>query len=450
MSFKIKKFRMATQIFFLMLVTLGAFRHQVVGGGPQGAPNTHTICPFGGIEAFYGFFTKGEFIKKLYYSNIVLFVATVVLVIVMARYFCAWICALGTMQEIFGKIGKKIFKKRYEIPETLDGKLRYLKYFVLVAIIYFTWRTGELVVNSYDPFAAYAHIPAGIEELLNEYWIGFSVLILSLAASMFFDRFFCKYACPLGAFLGIMKKISFYKLERNESSCINCGKCSGACPVNIKVSELDKIKSSECINCLECMEACPTKPNSISAKIHKKIVKPSAVFVGGLVIYVGIIGGSRLLGYWEATPSSVEEIIKTNPENIRGWMTLSTVSYEFEIPLEKLYKRLGIKMEELSPDITLKDAEKVLQEKGIEFDHGNVGNIVKGILEENGVEVAEAGFQIKGSMSIESISSETGIEEAELISRFGLPENFPIEKPLKEVKEKYGFEINDLNEKLGK
>ncbi len=414
--FKAKVFRHATQIFFLALVTIAAFRHQIISGGPDGASSTHTICPFGGIEAFYWLFTKGEFIKKLYTSNMVLLAATLVLAVFLARYFCAWICVLGTMQELFGKLGKKILKKRYEIPARLDRKLRYLKYVVFIAIIYFTWRTGELVVNSYDPFAAYAHILAGIGELLNEYLIGFTVLTIPLLASIFFDRFFCKYACP----------------------------------VNIRVAEISEVGSSECINCLECLETCPTNPNSISARIHKKVVRPSTVFLFGLVIYVGIIGGSRILGYWETTPLNINEILKSNPENARGWMTLSIVSKEFGIPLEKLYKKLGIKMKDVPPDMMLKDAEEVLKGKNIEFDHGSVGDIVRGILEESGVEAAEAGFQIKGSMSVAGISSETGVEELELINRFGLPKDFPIDKPLKELKEKYGFEISALNEKLAK
>ena len=351
---------------------------------------------------------------------------------------------LEPCRRFLEKIGKKIFKKRYEIPENLDRKLRYLKYIILIVILYSTWKTGELVVNNYDPFAAYAHIPAGIGELLNEYLIGFSVLVISLAASLFFDRFFCKYACPLGAFLGIMKKISFYKLERDESTCVNCGKCDKACPVNIKVSKLCKIKSSECINCLECMEACPTKPNSITAKIYKKAVRPSMVFIGGLAIYVGIIGGSMLLGYWKTTPSTVENIIKSNPENIRGWMTLNMVSEEFDIPLELLYEKLGVDEVKFPPDIMIKDAERALEEKGMHFDHNTFHILVAEIMSEKN----KSDFIIKGYMSISDISVKTGLNEEELILRLGLPSDFPTNTPLRELKDEFGFSIDSLNEKF--
>ncbi len=259
---------------------------------------------------------------------------------------------------------KKDFQKRYFIPKNIDDVLRYLKYLVLFSVIYITWNTGKLIINAYDPFAAYAHIPAGIGELLDDYLVGFAILILSLILSMFFDRFFCKYTCPLGAFFGILKKLSFYKIKRNEYSCINCSRCSDVCPVNIEVDKVKEIKSSECINCLDCVAACPTKPNSISAHIYKKPLNPHWVFIGGLLIYLGFIGGGRVLGYWKTTPSNVQNIIKSNPENIRGWMTLNLVSEEFGIPLKLLYDKLGLKSGDFPPDIMIKDAEKGLEKKG--------------------------------------------------------------------------------------
>ena len=444
MKFKIKLFRFISQMFFLILVTVASFRHQLIGGGPNGAPNIHTLCPFGGIESLYTFFTKGEFIKKIQPSNLVLLAGTVFLVLVMGRYFCAWICALGTMQEIFGKIGKKIFKKRYFIPKNIDDVLRYLKYLVLFSVIYITWNTGKLIINAYDPFAAYAHIPAGIGELLDDYLVGFAILILSLILSMFFDRFFCKYTCPLGAFFGILKKLSFYKIKRNEYSCINCSRCSDVCPVNIEVDKVKEIKSSECINCLDCVAACPTKPNSISAHIYKKPLNPHWVFIGGLLIYLGFIGGGRVLGYWKTTPSNVQNIIKSNPENIRGWMTLNLVSEEFGIPLKLLYDKLGLKSGDFPPDIMIKDAEKGLEEKGIEFKHDALPLIVAEIISEKN----KTEFIIKGYMSISDISVQTGLNEEDIILRLGMPANFPTDIPLKELKDKFEFDVTSLNEKF--
>lgn len=372
--------RLIVQLFFLVVVSYVAFMHQVKGGGPGGAPNIHSICPFGGIETIFKFFAGGEFIKKINMSNIVLLVGIIVLTITAARYFCGWICALGTMQELMGKLGKKLFKKRFIMPAVIDKPLRYLKYVLLVLILALTWKTGTLVINAYDPFAAYAHIPAGLSEVFTEYLIGMIILIGSLVLSMFYDRFFCKYMCPLGGFLGILSKISIFKIKRNADTCTSCTLCNKKCPVNIPVSGVDTVKSAECISCYECVTSCPTKKPSLTTTIFKKALKPVVFAITGLVIYMGIIGIANITGHWRQLPTSINEAISGDPENIRGWMTLEDVSKEFNIELKKLYKKLDLDKETLPPDIKIKEMDEYLEAKGIEFDHDEVKEVVKEIL----------------------------------------------------------------------
>lgn len=271
---KIQIFRLISQLFFLVLVTIAGFRHQILGGGPSGSPPVDSICPFGAIESLYKLLATGKFIDKIDWSALVLLIGAIISTIIVGRYFCGWICALGTMQELFGKLGLKIFKKRFEVNARLDKSLRYLKYVLLAIILYFTWKTGTLIIRPYDPFAAYSHIPAGFEELWGDFAIGFSILIISLIASMFYDRFFCKYACPLGAFLGIISKISLFKIKRENSTCIHCNLCNKSCPVNINVSNLNQIDSAECISCLECVTACPTNKGTLKTHIKNIAIKP--------------------------------------------------------------------------------------------------------------------------------------------------------------------------------
>ena len=140
---KIQIFRLVSQLFFLAIVTIAAFRHQILGGGPNGSPPVDSICPFGGLESLYKLLTTGDFITKIDWSAVVLLSGTVILAVILGRYFCGWICALGTLQELFEKLGKKILKKRFEIPKKVDGLLRYLKYIFLFVIIFFTWKTSS-------------------------------------------------------------------------------------------------------------------------------------------------------------------------------------------------------------------------------------------------------------------------------------------------------------------
>lgn len=372
--------RFITQIFFLIVVIIASIRHQILGGGPTGSPPVDAICPFGGIESLYKLILTGQFIDKIDWSAVSLLVGTIILAIFVGRYFCGWICALGTMQELSAKLGFLIFKKRFEIPKRIDKPLRYLKYLVLIWAIYFTWKTGTLFIRPYDPFAAFSHITAGWSELWGSFSIGFSILIISLVASMFFDRFFCKYACPLGGLLGIFSKISLFKIKRENTSCTHCKLCNKSCPVNIEVSSLEKIDSSECIGCLQCVSSCPTEKETLKTIIFNKNFKPILIGILGVAIYLGVVGVAHLTGYW-TTEKTLEEIVtvdgEINPENIKGFMTIQEVSEVYKIDIEILYKKLEITETKVPKDTKLKEIGGKLGVSEEDFDVDKVREAVK-------------------------------------------------------------------------
>lgn len=448
MELKIKKMRTLIQLAILSLVTVAGVLHQTVGGGPEGIASIHALCPFGGIESFYSLVTQGEFIKKTFYSNIILIGGSTFLVFILGKIFCGWICALGTMQDIFGSLGKKIIKKRYEVPKKIDNILRYLKFAVLIGIIYFTWRTGQLVINYMDPFAAYSHISAGWEELLGEYIIGFGILVTMLIASLFYDRLFCRYICPLGAYYAILGKFSLFKIKREKSSCINCSKCDRVCPAGLDISSSDQVKISECLGCMECVNVCPAKNNSLKVSSINKRLSGKAAGGIGVAVFLGIILITKSIGLFQTTPNNISNILKGNPDNIRGWMTLQDVSEGFDIPLKKIYLELKIKPEDLPPDSKIKESEDVLKGKGIDFDHDQIGEVVLLILGVNSDKnQVSSPLEIRGNMSIEMISRESGLTPKEIIKKLKLPEEISYDISLKNLSSEYGFEMEEIKER---
>lgn len=382
MAVKVRKIRLGIQVIILILVTVAGILHQEIGGGPDGVASIHAFCPFGGVESFYSLVTRGEFIKKTFYSNIILVGGSTFLVIILGRIFCGWICALGTLQDIFGKIGLKLLKKRYYIPKSLDSILRYLKYLILVVIIYFTWKTGQLVIGSIDPFVAYSHLTAGWEELLNEYLIGLGILIAMLLSSLFYDRLFCRYLCPLGAYYAIIGRFSLLKIKRNKNICVDCKKCDRECPVGLETSSVETVNKGECISCMTCIESCPTVKKSLEVNIMKKKFNGGKLGVIGVTIFFGIVLITKGMGLYQTTPGSLDGIFKGNPKNIRGWMSIEDVAHGFNIPLKKFYKELGVSMEDLPPETTIKSSEEVLKSVGIDFDHDKIDEIIIPILKE--------------------------------------------------------------------
>lgn len=353
---------------FLIIVTVAAYKHQVLGGGPEGAASIHAICPFGGVETLYQYLAGGEYLKRTNVSNFILLGGTILLALLLGRVFCGWICMFGWIQEIPAKLGKWIFKKGFTVPPAIDKPLRYLKYIILFVTIYFTWKLGDLVISPYDPFSAYAHLPGGLSSVIEESLIGLIILFGSFILSFFYDRFFCKYLCPMGAFLGITYKVTNYKIKRDEETCIHCNRCTKACPVNIDVAKLESVTSAECINCMECVTACPTKKETLKPFVLRKYMKPVIIGIAAVVIYVGIIEGTKLAGIWKSKESSLAEVVvkggTLDPYSIRGFMTMEEIARTFKIDINVLYKELGISLEKVPATTKMKEVKEIDERLG--------------------------------------------------------------------------------------
>ena len=62
------------------------------------------------------------------------FVILLPLAFIAGNYFCGWICPFGTVQELFGKIGSMVCKKKFQMPFYLQKYLQYSRY-VLALIV---------------------------------------------------------------------------------------------------------------------------------------------------------------------------------------------------------------------------------------------------------------------------------------------------------------------------
>lgn len=204
----------------------------------------------------YEYFIFGRFVKKIHESAWVLMWITFAMTLVFGPVLCGWVCPFGSFQEWIGKIGKKIFKKRYNlfIPYGLDKWLRYLRYTVLVWVLYVTATTGKLFFADIDPYFALFHFWSGEIAVA-----GTIILLIVMAATLLIERPFCKFACPYGAVLGIFNLFRIFSIKRNIASCVDCGACDRNCPMNISVATSTNVRDHQCITCMECTseQACP-------------------------------------------------------------------------------------------------------------------------------------------------------------------------------------------------
>jgi ferredoxin len=341
--------RLGVLIAGLVIITGIGVLHQV--GGIAKPVGVDALCPFGGIETLWSLLSGQGLLQRIAVSSVILLGVVLLMAVAFRRSFCGYICPLGALQELFGKLGQVLWKgkSRPTMPTAIDRPARLLKYGILAFFTLWTWQAAALVIRPYDPWVAYMHLTSG--ELLAEFGIGLAILGISLAGSVVYDRFFCKYLCPMGAFLGAIAPISLFKVRRNAETCIDCKACDKACPVNVTVSTVDTVTDRECINCNECVNACPVAEtldvaDAAFAK-HRTSLRPQQVLglVGGLVAV--LLVASTASGAFAWTMPTLARSAQTsggtiNVEDIKGRMSFAEVSQATGIPAAEFEKQFGI------------------------------------------------------------------------------------------------------------
>jgi polyferredoxin len=273
-------FRRLTQFAVFAFILGIAVRHTLVGeAGAVVTASWEAYCPFGGFETLYKFIaTGGQTVSHTHLSNLVVLVAALVTSLVARNAFCGWLCPFGFMQDMVSgfsvfvqkkapaiRKGVKTLKTRGRKLAVIDRPLRFLKYIVLAWAVIGAAYYGVMVFRDVDPWAAVwnlAELSLGL---------GTVVLAITLVASLFIERPWCRYACPLGAATGLVSKLSPVYLKRESEACKSCAVCTTACPMGLPVHTATTIKSVDCIGCLECVDVCP-REGALELKLGMPVI----------------------------------------------------------------------------------------------------------------------------------------------------------------------------------
>src|SRR5213595_2352288 len=89
------------------------------------------FLPISALVALKVWLTSGDF-DRIHPAGLVLFTFIIGSGLLFRKTFCSWFCPIGTASEWLGMLGKRLFKRNFEIPQVVEWLLTPLKYLLLL------------------------------------------------------------------------------------------------------------------------------------------------------------------------------------------------------------------------------------------------------------------------------------------------------------------------------
>jgi ferredoxin len=283
---KLKYFRIITSLFFFIILFLAFI------GIPALLPSWELLE----LSTFPQFIPSVLRFTALGFM-IFGFIVVIIFVLLFGRFYCSTFCPMGTLQDIISRISIKFKKKkiyRYSKPFNI------LKYSIIIIVILSLFTGSIFLLDLLDPYSNFGKIISGLFrpvailandsvskflEIFNIYWISpvdlknyaltsfivsliIFTVILVMSASR--GRLFCNTICPVGTLLGLISKISVFKIKIDKTKCNRCGKCSTKCKAECIDIKTQKVDFDRCVGCYNCISVCPENGINFLPSIKKE------------------------------------------------------------------------------------------------------------------------------------------------------------------------------------
>jgi polyferredoxin len=302
--------RRISQIFFLLLfLGLLVFTSLRPSGG-AGA-DIHLRAP---VRLFFLLDPLVALVNALashgLYRGLILSLSILLPTLFLGRFFCGWICPMGTLQHYVGSLPSEAKRGKKRIESNRFKKWQNTKYVALIAGLVAAF-FGSAAIGWLDPFSLlvrsfglsilpafnyavrsvlapfeHSHIAAvkntaGVLHSILQYTVldfrqphfaqglALGVLFFAiLAVSLRVTRFWCRAICPLGALLGLVSRWSILGLHKDALKCSNCNICELHCQGGDDPVGGAAWHKPECLMCMNCIGVCPD--NSLQFTFFRK------------------------------------------------------------------------------------------------------------------------------------------------------------------------------------
>jgi len=297
---RVRYVRRISQIFFLSLFLFLLFKTEFRGTFEDGMTDAirlnYPVSIFLEMDPLVALSTAIS--THAVYNKVIWALVIIVGTILIGRFFCGWVCPLGTISHFFSsykperKGRKRVERNRYK--GWMSTKY-YLLFGLLAVSIFTSLQTGLIdpipfLVRSlatsilpalnialrggldflYATDVAIFQILADVgykifgsnilsfqaQYFYHGYLIGF-IFLSVLVLNRFITRFWCRAICPLGALMGLLSRFAIFGMEKDHSKCDDCNicllYCQGACEPQGHVPW----RQAECHLCFNCDAECP-------------------------------------------------------------------------------------------------------------------------------------------------------------------------------------------------
>ncbi|GAB7087445.1 hypothetical protein JCM15579A_15490 [Marinifilum fragile] len=190
------------------------------------------VCSVGSVQnVVLALFNPGYHIPL---SALAFFVIPLVYTLFFGRTFCAGVCPLGAVQDVF-------LLRPVSLKKWLQKVLGLIPWIYLGLAILYAATGTDFIICRYDPFV-------GIFRF-NATFFMFAIGAAFLLISVFIARPYCRFLCPYGVILNLVSRVSKKHLSITPASCIQCKLCENSCPLDainkpVEVKQMEDKRSA--------------------------------------------------------------------------------------------------------------------------------------------------------------------------------------------------------------
>jgi ferredoxin len=207
-------------------------------------------------------------------------IVPILLTLLWGRVYCSFVCPVGVMQDIVIHLRKFITKSGF--GRKVGRNYKWLRYSVAAILIAAVFMGTAIPFGLLDPFSIFGRFCSavinplfvlgnnilsdnGLFDIYPREYLPFSLPLLLMGAgtlsvimitAVFKGRLFCNTLCPVGAVLGLISKVSLYKIRVEVNGCVRCGKCAVNCKAGCIDHESGAVDVERCVSCFNCLTVC--------------------------------------------------------------------------------------------------------------------------------------------------------------------------------------------------